>query len=133
MRDLTQLKFWYESLSLHNLDQISSFYSDPCFFKDPFHQLHTRDELINLYRKMFEKFPDAKFIVTSQINDLNESVLIWDFHFNGNNKIHGTSVLKFNAKGKITSHIDYWDTTEEIWIKIPIIGQMIKLFYKIMF
>jgi len=133
MRDLTTLKTWYESLSLENLNQIDNFYTENCFFKDPFHQLNTRVALTELYVNMFKKYPDAKFIITNQINDQFESVLIWDFYFSGKNKIHGTSVLKFNAEGKISSHIDYWDTTEEIWLKVPIIGQMIKIFYKLAF
>ncbi len=125
-KEFQQLGFYLESLS--NLDR---YYSENCYFKDPFNELHSRKDLFSLYEKMFKKLRTPRFYVTKCIENEYEVVLFWDFRFNANFEIKGSSLLILDHSGKITSHVDYWDTVGEIWQKVPVIGLIIRLFYKI--
>lgn len=123
---------FYENLNQNNLNEIAKVYAQDCFFQDPFHQLHSLDELKNLYIKMFQKADNPKFTITKYLENESELVLFWDFTFGKNFKISGNTLLVLNSQNLIISHVDYWDTVSEIWLKIPVIKNFIKVFYKIL-
>jgi hypothetical protein len=135
---INQLISWYDHLSPSTLDQIKDFYADKTYFRDPFYEFNSLESLIHYYQEMFAKIKDPKFNITKKFSDseTNELVLFWDFHFMVLGKpmaISGNTHFKFNNEDKITHHIDYWDSVNELWMKTPIIGNMLKLFYKIAF
>lgn len=41
--------------------------------------------------------------------------------------IHGISHLRFDDDGKVNNHRDYWDTGEELYAKLPLIGGAVRL------
>ena len=47
-------------------------------------------------------------------------------------KLDGISEIKFNQNGKIFSHIDYWDSYNQFYIKLPYIGKFFYYFLKIL-
>lgn len=128
---MDELVRFYENLNRENLFQIHQFYAEDTFFKDPFHQLSTLQELEEVYVKMFKKLKKPRFIITKTFINNNEAVLFWDFTFNENFLIQGNSLLKYNAEGKIESHIDYWDSVDQIWMKLPVLKQILKPIYKL--
>ena len=48
------------------------------------------------------------------------------FAFNKNNSIYGLSEVIVNKNKKIVSHIDYWDSYNNFYTKIPIFGLLFK-------
>lgn len=122
---------FYERLSPESLANLSIFYHEKCFFKDPFHEFHSREKLQGIYKKMFKKLEKPSFLITNYFEKEGELVLFWDFRFNEGFNISGSSLLVFDENKKIVTHIDYWDSVSEIWMKIPIIRIFIKMFYKI--
>jgi hypothetical protein len=40
--------------------------------------------------------------------------------------VRGASHLRFDSHGKIIWHRDYWDTAEELYAKIPILGAVMR-------
>ena len=132
----SQLINWYINLNQENLDKIYDFYADDTYFKDPFHEYYNLKSLIELYQDMFKKIKDPKFIITKSFPSDTELVLFWDFNFIISGKkmsISGNTLFKFNNEDKINYHLDYWDSVNELWIKTPILGKLIRLFYKIIF
>ena len=53
------------------------------------------------------------------------------FAFNKQNRIIGVSEIIINKEQKIISHIDYWDSFSSFYLKIPIIGKVMLLIFKI--
>jgi hypothetical protein len=44
----------------------------------------------------------------------------------GEQTIHGVSHIRFDASGKVNYHRDYWDTGEELYAKVPVLGWLIR-------
>jgi steroid delta-isomerase len=129
--NMDELIKFYDELTMENLPRIHEFYSEETFFKDPFHTLTKLSELEDVYVKMFKKLKNPKFVITINFNNGDEAVLFWDFTFNNGFLIQGNSLLKFNAENKIESHIDYWDSVDQIWMKLPVLKQILKPLYKL--
>ena len=51
--------------------------------------------------------------------------------FNSNQKIEGVSEIILNKNGKVSSHIDYWDSLNGLFIKLPFIGVLYRLSLKL--
>lgn len=134
----SELIDWYQKLNADSVHKIHQFYSADTYFKDPFHEFFALTPLVDLYVEMFKKVKNPRFIITKEFfnESNNELVLFWDFQFIALGKtitIAGNTLFKFNHEGKINYHVDYWDSVSELWLKIPIIGIVVKLFYKIAF
>ena len=61
--------------------------------------------------------------------------LEWQFTFklkaNGEQQlIKGVSKIEINAQEQVCSHIDYWDTGEYVYLKIPLLGRLIAFINK---
>lgn len=79
---------------------------------------------------MFSKLKDPKFFITNHFEKENELVLFWDFKFNDGFIISGNTLFVFDQNQKVISHIDYWDSVNEIWLKFPLLRTLITFFYK---
>lgn len=133
---ISELINWYNNLNQENLDKIYEFYAEDTYFKDPFHEYFQLSFLVKLYQDMFKKIKNPKFFITKSFPSDKELVLFWDFKFTINGKemtISGNTLFKFNNEDKINYHLDYWDSVNELWIKTPVLGKLIKLFYRIIF
>jgi hypothetical protein len=60
-------------------------------------------------------------------------MLIWEFSFRvrrwgrGQGQLmRGVSHLRFAADGKVNYHRDYWDTGEELYMKLPGLGTLLR-------
>ncbi len=121
---------WYENLSLVSLQDIGKHYADNSFFKDPFNEFSTLDELIHLYEKMFKQVKEPRFHFIDIIAQGPAAFMSWEMTFMAfgkNQVIRGSTHFKFDQNFKVIYHRDYWDTTEELFQKLPFIG----LFFKI--
>lgn len=135
-RKHSELIDWYQNLNPSTLNKIHQFYATDTYFKDPFHEFFALTPLVDYYVQMFKKVKDPKFTITKEFYDekSHELVLFWDFKFFALGKtqtISGNTLFKFNSEGKINYHLDFWDSVNELWLKIPVVGSVIKLFYKL--
>lgn len=125
---------WYNNLSPDTLQDIGFYYTNNCYFKDPFNEKFSRNELHTIFSEMYKKLNSPRFVITNHFSQGDEHVLFWDFtfiFFSKEIKIKGNSHLKLNAENLIYYHCDYWDSISELWIKTPILGFFIKTMYKI--
>ena len=133
MKNLKELKIWYENLKEGSLDEMEFFYDENAFFKDPFNEIEGRDKLMKIFAHMFETLEKPQFVILDTIENSSCAFLTWDFflRIKGRGlKIHGSSHLKFNEENRIVYHRDYWDVGEEILLNVPFIRLMYSYFRK---
>lgn len=133
---LTQnLATWFESLSPQSLGQIEQFYEAEAYLKDPFNEVRDVARIQLIFQDMFTEFEQPRFVIQEQIcdDDKRQSVLTWHFLFNWRGKawcIVGSSHLRFGSTGLVIYHRDYWDASEELYEKLPVIGFVLKALKK---
>ncbi|MFZ2269765.1 MAG: nuclear transport factor 2 family protein [Azonexus sp.] len=124
---------FYNDFSPASVARFPEFYSDDAWFKDPFNEVRGIAAIQHIFTHMFTQVAEPRFVVTEKVVDANGAMLVWEFHFRvsllGRGKaqlMRGVSHLKFAADGKVCHHRDYWDTAEELYSKLPVIGLVMR-------
>lgn len=128
---LDRLVAWFETLDPQGVGRTGDYYADDASFKDPFNEVRGVAAIAHIYARMFEQVDAPRFVVSKRIAQGDEAVLIWDmrFRFKGSGAeqiIHGSTHLVFDATGKVARHRDYWDTGEELYAKLPVLGALMR-------
>jgi len=129
---------FYESITPESVSRFPEFYAENACFKDPFNEVRGLGAIQRIFAHMFGQVDEPRFVVSEQVADAHGAVLIWTFHyrFRGVGKasaeqvMRGVSHLKFDADGKVVFHRDYWDTAEELYMKIPLLGALMRFLRK---
>lgn len=135
--NLDPLIRFYDEFTPESVARFGEFYSADAYFKDPFNEVRGIDAIQRIFGHMFSQVAEPRFVVTEKVVDDNGALLVWEFCFRmklwgkgESHVMHGASHLKFNAEGKVCYHRDYWDTAEELYMKLPIMGSVLRCFRK---
>ena len=124
----------FSNLTPKNVKDFDNLVSKDIRFVDPFNNVKGVENFKKIFYHMFEKTQDPKFsVITYTINNKNV-FLKWKmtfYAFKSEQSIEGISELTFNKVGKITSHVDYWDSLNGLFIKLPYVGFLYRISLKI--
>lgn len=131
--ELDALIDWFENLSPASLVHIPQFYAADAEFKDPFNEVRGVEAIGDIFRHMFTQVAEPRFVVGSRFSGDDGAMLLWDFHFRTRGPlskkamtVRGVTHLRFDAAGKVALHRDYWDSAEELYAKLPVIGCLMR-------
>lgn len=130
---LQRLAHWFETLSPDSLKMMDQLYTNTAYFKDPFNEVHDIRRIEHIFNDMFVQFQQPHFVIQERLCDGHQALLTWHFLFQWRGKdwcIVGSSHLRFNADGLVEYHRDYWDASEELYEKLPVIGFVLKALKK---
>ncbi len=122
----------YESLAPADLPGLRGVYADDARFKDPFNQVQGVAAIARIFGHMFRTLDSPRFVVADIVAEGDQVFLTWDFHFRTRGAgaatlcIHGASHLRFDARGQVALHRDYWDAAEELYEKLPLLGVLMR-------
>jgi steroid delta-isomerase len=123
----------FETLSPERLPELQALYTTTAWFKDPFNEVRGAAAIARIFTHMFQQVDHPRFTVQRSVAQGHEAFLIWDFHFalrrplpTRPRRIHGCSHLCLDDQGNITTHRDYWDTSEELYAQLPLIGPVMR-------
>ena len=119
----------FESLNLENLHKFDKLLDENIYFEDPFNKVYGIENFKRIFSNTLKNLDDVEFKVLNIISKNNIHIIKWEmiyFAFNKNNSILGLSEVTIDTNEKIVSHIDYWDSYNNFYIKIPIFGLMFK-------
>ena len=127
---LARVVAWYEDLSPDALGQLSQLYAPDARFRDPFNDVQGVPAIRRIFAHMFRTLSQARFVVRQRVIEGDDAFLIWDFHLRTRAgramRIHGSTYLHFNAQGQVALHRDYWDASEELYGKLPVLGALMR-------
>ncbi|MCG2576980.1 nuclear transport factor 2 family protein [Dechloromonas sp. XY25] len=131
--DLERLITFFQELTPEAVERFPEFYGADAYFKDPFNEVRGVQAIAGIFAHMYRQVEAPRFEVTERIADASGAMLVWDFHYRVRRwgrsemqRIRGVSHLKFAADGKVIYHRDYWDAAEELYMKLPILGGLMK-------
>ena len=123
----------YENLSPELLPQLAQCYASAARFKDPFNDTQGAAAIVRVFEHMFATLEQPRFVVTQRIVQGDQAFLVWEFYFRLRRKrshneqfIRGATHLQFDPQGLVALHRDYWDTAEELYEKIPLLGSLMR-------
>ena len=119
----------FETLNLENLNKFDKLLDENIYFEDPFNKVCGIENFKRIFSNTLNKLDNVEFKVLNIISENNIFIIKWEmifFAFNKNNSIFGLSEVTISQNNKIVSHIDYWDSYNNFYIKIPVIGMLFK-------
>ncbi len=133
---LANYKQLFENLSPDSVenDFVQVFSSD-VYFKDPFNAVHGLAQLQTIFRHMFKTLEQPQFTILHLAGQANSGYLEWQLTFKLKAKgetqlIQGVSKIQINPHNQVCSHIDYWDSGEYVYLKIPLLKRVIAMINK---
>ncbi len=130
---LADLIKFYNEFSPDSVQRFADFYSPDAYFKDPFNEVRGLPAIQRIFSHMFTQVAEPRFAVIETIADEHGAMLIWEFYYRvklwgkGQAQVmRGASHLRFDADGKVNYHRDYWDTGEELYMKLPVMGSLMR-------
>jgi len=130
---LDELIEFFQQLTPQSVSRFPEFYSDDAYFKDPFNEVRGVTHIQRIFKHMFTQVSEPRFFVTGRVADADGAVLIWEFRClirvwgqERQQEMRGVSHLKFDADGRVNYHRDYWDAAEELYMKLPAIGALMR-------
>lgn len=123
-------------LSPESLVELGKHYSENVYFKDPFQEVRGLAAVQTIYSHMFSALKQPRFVITSHVQQGPVCFVTWDFNFavgswqaGKTQCIRGATELRMHQTidgWRIESHRDYWDTAEELYEKLPILGALMR-------
>ncbi|MGZ3745472.1 MAG: nuclear transport factor 2 family protein [Pseudobdellovibrionaceae bacterium] len=126
---LNELLEWYGSPTTRSVKYLHRHYARDAFFKDPFRELYTTEDLQKYYHHSLEKIHDVHFSFENVLEHGHQAFVTWVMmaRFMGREfSVQGTSHLKFNSSGLCEYHRDYFDLSGEIYEHLPLLGYVFK-------
>lgn len=124
---------FFESLTPASLDRLDAFYTPDARFKDPFNEVQGPAGVRGVFEHMYQALEQPRFVVTHCLVDGDQCFMTWDFQFRLRRRrpgalltVRGGSHLSLAADGRIQAHRDYWDTGEELYEKLPLLGALMR-------
>lgn len=124
----------YETISTADIDRLDEYFAPGARFKDPFNDVHGLEEIRHVFRRMFETCLNVDFTVEDRFLNNATGCLVWHFQFtpdipgfrNRTWTVNGASRIRFDEQGRITEHIDYWDSGEYFYARLPVVGAVVR-------
>ena len=119
----------FESLNLINLHKFDKLLDENIYFEDPFNKVYGIENFKKIFSNTLNKLDNVEFKVLNIISKNNIYIIKWEmiyFAFNKTNSIFGLSEVTISENNKIVSHIDYWDSYNNFYTKIPFFGLIFK-------
>ena len=131
--NLDELIRFYHDLTPESVARFPEFYSADAWFKDPFNEVRGVAAIQHIFTHMFRQVAAPRFVVSEYVAAANGVMLVWEFRFRAGfwgrgqtQVLRGVSHLRFAADGKVDFHRDYWDAAEELYMKLPVIGSLMR-------
>ncbi len=133
---LDNYKTLFENLSIQTVEEdFLQVFSSDVYFKDPFNDVRGLPQLQHIFQHMFANLHEPQFRIIDLAGSDNSGFLEWQLTFklkaNGDKQfIQGVSKIEINSQDQVCSHIDYWDTGEYVYLKVPLLGRVIAMINK---
>ena len=130
---LNEIVRYFDTMNPDAVARIGVVYTEDAFFKGPFNEVRSVAAIEDIFRRMYVSLIEPRFAVVNRIATEDQAMLEWNFHFRIRRyrpdvvqTVHGVSHLRFADDGRIAYHRDYWDTAEELYAKLPVIGSVMR-------
>jgi steroid delta-isomerase len=121
---------FFAKLSPNGLDDIAAWFAPDARLKDPFNDVRGPEAIRAVLAHMFDVTHEPRFEILESACHGRTAMYYWRFRFARDearrhvHDIEGMSRVEFDGRGRVLSHVDYWDPAEGLYEKLPILGAL---------
>lgn len=125
---------YFENLTPDTLPEIARIATQDMRFRDPFNDVRGIDDVVRLLGTMYAH-GTPRFEILDRALGQSAGYILWRFTNDpGGGRapfvITGMSEIHFAPDGRISEHIDHWDSGGQFYERIPVLGWLIRLVRK---
>lgn len=120
---------FYESLTPDSLARLAELCAPEVRFRDPFNDVTGVAAYRRVLERMFADVSAPRFVVEDRVLSGSVCYLRWTFAFRARGRslsIAGMSEVRFDADGRVTCHLDYWDPSP-VYDLVPMLRGLLRL------
>jgi len=99
------------------------------YFKDPFNEVRGLADVEDVFARLFADHPDARLQVHAHAGSGDTGYVEWRlFYTDGNGQTRHRNVISkllFDEHGKVRAQMDYWDSGEYYFRRLPLVGALL--------
>lgn len=121
---------FYQYMTREDLARLPKLFTKQARFKDPFNDVYGVERIAAIFHHMFDTLSEPQFVVEESMLEGDVAYIKWQFTGSLKAKpfqLTGVSRIVFDHGGLVSEHIDYWDASEQFYMKLPIIGALLRL------
>ncbi|HEY1059569.1 MAG TPA: nuclear transport factor 2 family protein [Limnobacter sp.] len=130
---LRRLIDFFEHMTPASADTLDQHYAADAYFKDPYNEVNDLASIRRIFLHMFEQVNNPRFVVHTAFEQGEQVFLGWHFLFEMKQFkkgqvqcCRGSTHVRLNKQGLVIYHRDYWDPAEELYEKIPVLGNLMR-------
>jgi hypothetical protein len=126
----SEIAQWFETFTPASLERVQDIYASDAVFIDPFNHLKGLASVRAVYQHMFDTLEYPRFVITTTVSSEYQAFMTWDFLFicrGQAQQISGCTQFELNDQGLIVLHRDYWDASQQVYEKIPLLGSVLRM------
>ena len=131
----------FTSLRPGNIDALLALVEIDVVFVDPFNNLRGKAAFGAVFEHMFETTIEPQFTVSDVVHstqpDRDVAYLRWRMTARTRGwlsvplELEGMSEVHINETGRVSHHIDHWDSASQLLSKLPFIGALVRQIMRI--
>ncbi|MBD3821063.1 MAG: nuclear transport factor 2 family protein [Thiotrichales bacterium] len=123
----TYTKTFEEMTQVNFREKLAVCFSEDARFKDPFNDVKGHESILAVFEHMYATLDSPEFQIQSALLEGDKGYIDWRFFFrighDGYSQvIEGMSRVRFDEEGRCKEHIDFWDSGEYVYRKVPLLG-----------
>ena len=127
---LPYVRYW-ETLTRDNVGALRALAAPEMRFVDPFNDIVGLERVVAMLAHMFDALDEPRFVVLDRASSDHAWYLRWRFTARLKRRatpwiIEGMSEVHFDATGRVTAHLDHWDSGSQFYARLPGLGWLIR-------
>jgi len=114
-------------------DRISALYADDMYFNDSLKTLRDRAVLVDYMRATGRMLHESSVVIDQVLRADNDAFVRWTMEFSAGaegKRVHSKSVgmthLRFDERGRVVLHQDFWDSAAGMYRNLPVVGYVLE-------
>lgn len=128
-RGIERFRRTYADLTHPDLSRrMAALYAPEMYFNDTLKTFGKRDALVAYMQRTSDRLARSEVVVESVMRDRNDVFVRWtmEFRTHGDPGLHsksiGVSHLRFDERGQVVLHQDFWDAAAGLYRNMPVVG-----------
>lgn len=132
--EVVKIEKVFNDLRANNLEILDDFYDKETLFVDPLGEHRGLDSVKDYYKNLYKNVESIRFEFSNSISQNSQHYMVWKMYLKASGLkggeeivLNGGSLIKFNEKGLVSYHRDYFDMGEFIYEHIPGLSWIISI------